>query len=312
MGVHIDTVRFDPPGIAAVDGWTTLDLAKLPAIELFMDGEPLRQGDRYRRARPDVNDALGVEDPFLGLSIEFLFDGTATRWCELRVGGNAVWAQWVACVHLRPDYVDLFSSPRVVARDHIYGSGPPSEQISSETLALFTDLPAGSRVLDLGCGRGTLVRHLRERGHDAVGIEIDRPEIRSSIVPELAELVTLYDGALPLPFGDAEFDCVVMIEVLEHVADPLAMLAEAHRVARERFIVSVPDCSAIPRLHRHQVVPWHLLESTHLQFFSLRSLDACLEPLWSTRQLVKLGRVIVNDTSFDVSVAASCTGKVVR
>lgn len=95
-----------------------------------------------------------------------------------------------------------------------------------------------------------------------------------------------------------------MIEVLEHVPNPDAMLREVARVASRRFLVTVPDISAIPRCASQQVVPWHLLEATHVNFFNAVSLRALLERYFRVEELFWLHPVQVNRMSYFTSVAA--------
>jgi hypothetical protein len=49
-------------------------------------------------------------------------------------------------------------------------------------------------------------------------------------------------------------------------------VAEIRRVVRRRLLVSVPNVELIPSLHPLAVVPWHLLEADHKNFFSRASL----------------------------------------
>ena len=57
---------------------------------------------------------------------------------------------------------------------------------------------------------------------------------------------------------------------------PEAALAEVSRVVRDRLIASVPNAAAIPHLFRWGVVPWDMMEISHVNFFSARSLEQLL------------------------------------
>jgi 2-polyprenyl-3-methyl-5-hydroxy-6-metoxy-1,4-benzoquinol methylase len=98
-------------------------------------------------------------------------------------------------------------------------------------------------VLDVGCGEGVLTeRWARRLGSGKVlGIDLDDPKLRAEWAtrrrPNL-EFRTFEPGVLP--FGDGEFDLVAAIEVLEHVPDPDATVAEMARVGRSHLLVSVP------------------------------------------------------------------------
>jgi SAM-dependent methyltransferase len=86
-------------------------------------------------------------------------------------------------------------------------------------------LPPGRRVLDIGCGSGSLAKALLARRPD-LAIEgydvLARPE---SVIP-----VTHFDGThLPVPGGAA--DAVLLVDVLHHAQDPVTLLRECARAA---------------------------------------------------------------------------------
>jgi SAM-dependent methyltransferase len=103
---------------------------------------------------------------------------------------------------------------------------------------------AACRVLDVGCAFGYGTAALKGRG-DAppwvVGIERDEGHIRHAGM-SYPWLPLLRGDARNLPFGDASVDAVVMLDIVEHIGDPTAVLAEARRVLRPGgcLVVSVP------------------------------------------------------------------------
>jgi len=91
-------------------------------------------------------------------------------------------------------------------------------------------LPAGTRVLDFGCGDGHLTRVLAERsGARIVGIDIHAP--REPRVPRIR-----YDGER-LPIRDGAVDGAVMVDMLHHTPDVRASLRELTRVARDFLLI---------------------------------------------------------------------------
>jgi 2-polyprenyl-3-methyl-5-hydroxy-6-metoxy-1,4-benzoquinol methylase len=102
---------------------------------------------------------------------------------------------------------------------------------------------APSSVLDIGCGEGVLTLEWAERLGDGrvVGVDLDDPKLQAEWAARTRpNLEFRVEEATSLSFRDDEFDMVAAIEVLEHVPDPEATLAEMARVARGRLLASVP------------------------------------------------------------------------
>jgi 2-polyprenyl-3-methyl-5-hydroxy-6-metoxy-1,4-benzoquinol methylase len=100
-----------------------------------------------------------------------------------------------------------------------------------------------SSVLDVGCGEGVLTTQWAERLGDGrvVGIDLDDPRLRSEWEQRRRpNLEFRAEEATSLSFADDEFDLAAAIEVLEHVPEPEATVAEMARVAGRRLLVSVP------------------------------------------------------------------------
>ena len=98
----------------------------------------------------------------------------------------------------------------------------------------------GSRVLDLGCGDGHLLRTLREqRQVTGYGLEIDPDEITGSLANGVNVIQTDLDAGLP-DFEAGSFDYVVMTQTLQAVRYPRQVLDEILRIGREG-IVTFPN-----------------------------------------------------------------------
>lgn len=109
-------------------------------------------------------------------------------------------------------------------------------------LEIITDwiLP-GTRVLDLGCGDGTLLEHLgRTRQVSGYGLEIDDDNIIRCIERGVQVIKTDLDAGLADFFDEDSFDYVLMTQTLQAVRYPASLLDEMLRVGREG-IVTFPN-----------------------------------------------------------------------
>lgn len=98
---------------------------------------------------------------------------------------------------------------------------------------LLGPLRAGARVLDLGCGTGRLGEHLCDAGFAVVGLD----PAQAMLERAARRLAVVRGDGERLPFADASFDAVSATFVLEFATDPVALLREARRVARQRVVV---------------------------------------------------------------------------
>lgn len=108
-------------------------------------------------------------------------------------------------------------------------------------LQLIADfIPAGSRVLDLGCGDGALLEHLvRAKEVKGRGIELSEAGVLACVRRGLSvRQGNLQEGLGDTP--DGSFDFVVLAQTLPFLDDPAMILREMLRVGR-RAVVSFPN-----------------------------------------------------------------------
>jgi SAM-dependent methyltransferase len=95
-------------------------------------------------------------------------------------------------------------------------------------------------VLEVGMGEGEVTTVVRERYPDACVVGVDLPDLDLAAEWRARGLTGLFADIARLPFPSKQFDLVLGIEVLEHVPDPAAALAELDRLCRGDLVVSVP------------------------------------------------------------------------
>lgn len=132
----------------------------------------------------------------------------------------------------------------------------PGYEASQESRALQMDwlLDVAQRehasirtALDVGAASGLLVSLARKRGWDAQGIE---PSLKLVQVAAQTHGLKLIQGSVPHPTLEGRrFDCVFLVDVIEHVADPLKLLKDsAQLLAPDGILVVVtPDVSSVAR-----------------------------------------------------------------
>ena len=118
-----------------------------------------------------------------------------------------------------------------------------SERRDLELIAQL--VPAGSRVLDLGCGTGDLLAHLFERrGCSGYGIEIADANVLQCVQRGVPVVQLNLEEGLAL-FDDRSFDVVLQLDTLQHLRNTERMLQETARVGRFG-IVSFPNFAHWP------------------------------------------------------------------
>ena len=110
-------------------------------------------------------------------------------------------------------------------------------------------VPPGSRVLDLGCGSGELLAHLRvARQCSGYGIEIADANVLACVQRGVNVIQLNLEEGLSM-FGDQSFDVVLQLDTMQHLRNTERMLRETARVGRVG-IVSFPNFAHWPnRLH---------------------------------------------------------------
>lgn len=96
--------------------------------------------------------------------------------------------------------------------------------------------PRETRILDIGCGGGELLRDLRHAGFEQVtGIDISEESIAFCKRGQIPSVYRM--DAAKLDFSDASFDLIIASDILEHTQDDGAVLREWRRVLSDRGVL---------------------------------------------------------------------------
>lgn len=95
----------------------------------------------------------------------------------------------------------------------------------------------GSRILDIGCGAGLLMKELREKGYAVQGVDYSDLAVAYCHSKGLTDV--RQGSATSLPFADNSLDVVLLLDVLEHIQDDKAAIAEARRVLKTNGLIIV-------------------------------------------------------------------------
>jgi 2-polyprenyl-3-methyl-5-hydroxy-6-metoxy-1,4-benzoquinol methylase len=163
---------------------------------------------------------------------------------------------------------------------------------------------APSSILDVGCGEGIVTERWASTMPQArvTGLDLESPELQAQWTARtLPNLDFLAGSGTELPFAEDEFELVSGVEMLEHVPDPEAVLAEMSRVASSHLLVSVPREPLWRALNMARGAYWSNLGNTpgHVNHWSLKEfvalcerygqVEAVVSPLPWTAVLVRLG-----------------------
>ncbi len=145
----------------------------------------------------------------------------------------------------------------------------------SSHMQILDAITPGSRVLDVGCGQSLLAEEYARRGITVVGVDAIPPEKVSPFVHQY--LQRDLERPLDLPFA-REFDCIILSDVVEHIAARDALLQALRRHLRldGRLIASTGNIAIwfyrlSLLLGRFEYGPRGILDRTHVHLFTLDS-----------------------------------------
>lgn len=156
----------------------------------------------------------------------------------------------------------------------------------------------GSRVLDLGCGDGSLLEYLkREKGVLEIGLEIDERKIHACLEKGVNVIQQDLDKSLA-NFCDKSFDTVLLTQTLQAVSYPDVLIEEMLRIGH-KVIVTFPNfgnwrsrvyLSLKGRMPVSNFMPYQWYDTPNIHFCTVRDFDA----LCRERQIRVMARTVVD------------------
>jgi 2-polyprenyl-3-methyl-5-hydroxy-6-metoxy-1,4-benzoquinol methylase len=211
-----------------------------------------------------------------------LFRKNTTGFLQCRQCG----LEWV---HPLPDMAkmrELYSSPKYYSTDNISQYGY-SDYVRNKHLYVnlfnrrldeilhHTDGRRGL-LLDVGCATGVLLELARLRGWQVCGVDVS--EYATRIAREYYNLDIFTGELAEAAYPDEHFDVVVMDDLIEHVADPSALVQESHRILRTGGLLAVNTPNRAGLWHLLMGRRWfHYKQSEHTYFFSPEVISELLD-----------------------------------
>lgn len=154
-----------------------------------------------------------------------------------------------------------------------------------------------TRVLDLGCGDGTLLAHLRAQGIGGYGLEIDPENLIRAVEAGVNALQIDLDAGLS-QFEDKSFDYVIMTAALQEVQRPDRLIEEMLRIGHEGIVtfpnfgywrnrVSFATRGLMPQ---SRALPNHWYDTPNIHLCTVRD----FEDLCARRSIELTRRVVAN------------------
>jgi SAM-dependent methyltransferase len=154
-----------------------------------------------------------------------------------------------------------------------------------ELLSVADDLPPHSRILDVGCGNGSVASEFSKLGHFVVGIDLSKAGVgiaRESCPAGRFEVMAADEDVLA-NLKEEPFDLVYSVEVIEHLYDPRSLLKGCYAATRPgcKFICTTPYHGYWKNLAIALAGGWDkhtnpLFDGGHIKFFSLKTLSVLM------------------------------------
>ncbi len=158
--------------------------------------------------------------------------------------------------------------------------------------------PGAKKVLDVGCGDGSLGVKLKEKGIEVIGIEKDN-QLYLQAKKKFNEVFCMDAEDVKLPYPQGYFDCILCVDILEHLRDPFSTLIKlSYYLGYNGAIIA-----SIPNVRYYKIIirlvcggTWDyvdsgILDRGHIRFFTLINIKELFTA--SMYKIIKIKRNIV-------------------
>ena len=175
----------------------------------------------------------------------------------------------VACSFIQCDTpIDMVAFYQAMS-DEEYDQGEAARQRQFEDLIGTFKIARGSKWLDVGCGTGILVEIANKMGYRAIGIDPSVALIEIGLAKDRPIFCATLEN---FSLGDELFDVISLIDVIEHVDNPIAVMKLVSKYLKPNGFVclSTPDVSSV--FARVLKMKWWHVRVAHIGYFDKKTL----------------------------------------
>lgn len=149
-----------------------------------------------------------------------------------------------------------------------------SKKFLDQIKKLLNRVPQDIHLLDVGCSSGAFIDSAVKLGYFAEGVE---PAVKAAATAQAAGLHVKQGMLHDIGYADNTFDAITLLEVIEHLKDPLPLLNECYRILRPGGIMLIGTANAASWSAKAFGADWDYLSIAkhggHISFFSPNSLE---------------------------------------
>lgn len=162
---------------------------------------------------------------------------------------------------------------RVEILKRFFLPGRNADIVAMESM-LLGDLPPG-KLLDVGCGDGSFLAHMRNLGWDVLGVE---PDNRAAQVAQEKFQIKVYPRTLDnIDLDPMSIDAISLIHVIEHVSNPVDLLRQCHTLLKPHGLLAIATPNIRSLGHKWFKQSWfHLDPPRHFILFDRQGVENLL------------------------------------